>query len=167
MHAGPWIALYIGAIIIWSIVIAMSRSPTLWRGSSLSFLNGAFIAGSIAAMMIRRLRPDLGLIGFEIILAGVALFARPVWLALHVEEAQLERVLEQCFTKTRAAFVRGDNGYILTVAESEVQVRLRRWFRSTIQIGFVGNMGSRKAKLIRAFIGKQFRGSFPALKVRA
>jgi hypothetical protein len=166
VHAGAWIAGYIGALVIWAIVLGAGTTPTLWRGSSLLFLNGAFIAVSIATMLVRRLRPDSTLIAFEVILIGLVLVAREVWLVLHVGMQELERILEECFTRTRAAHTRAGNHYVLAVANSEMRVRLSAPIRGVIRIGFGGNTKSKKAQLIRGLIAKQFRGSFPALKVR-
>lgn len=167
MHAGPWIAAYIGALVIWSIVLVSGTTPTLWRGSSLVFLNGAFVAASVITMAVRRLRPDSALIGFEIILVALIVLVRDVWLALHVARTDLERVLEDCFKKTRTAYVGADGKYVLTVADSEMRVSVNAAFPGAMRIGFAGNTTSKKAQLIRALIGKQFRGSFPALKMRA
>lgn len=167
MHAGAWIAAYLAALVIWSIVLLAGKTPTLWQGSSVLFLNGAFIVASVATMVIRRVSPDSALIGFEIVMAALILVLRPVRLALHVSLGDLERVLEDCFKRTRTNYVRDGGEYVLTVAQSEMRVSLNTTFLGATRIRFGGNTESRKARLIRTLIGKQFRGSFPALKMRA
>jgi hypothetical protein len=139
----------------------------LWRGGSLFFLNGAFVAASIGALLMHRVRPETALVAFDLFLVVLVLLVRGVWLALHVESVHVEQILEGCFTRTRATYSRVGNAYVLTVAESELLVTLRAPFRGVISIGFAGNLRSKKGQLIRALIGKQFRGSFPAIKVRA
>ena len=79
---------------------------------------------------------------------------------------ELQRILEECFTRTRAVHTRARDDYLLSVANSEMRVRLSTPIRGVIRIGFGGTTNSKKAQLIRGLIAKQFRASFPALKVR-
>jgi hypothetical protein len=165
VHGRPWVAGYIGALVIWWLLLGAGKSPTLWRGRSLVFLNGAFIVASVVTMLIRQLRPSSALVGFDVILLGLVLLLRGVWLTLHVGMSEVERILEECFTRTRAVYARAGGDYVLTVADREMRVNLSVPIRGVIRIGFGGNRGSKKAQLIRALIAKQFRGSFPAVKI--
>jgi hypothetical protein len=165
--AGPWIAGYIGALVIWWLVLAASTSATLWRGSSLVFLNGAFVVASVVTMLFRQLSPSSALVGFDIILLGLVLPLRGVWLTLHVPMSEVERILEECFTRTRARYTRAGADYVLTVADREMRVNLSVPIRGVVRVGFRGNTRSKKAQLIRALIAKQFQGSLPTLKIRS
>jgi hypothetical protein len=165
VHGRPWVAGYIGALVIWWLLLAAGKSPTLWRGSSLAFLNVAFTVASLVTMLIRQLRPSSALVGFDVILLGLVLLLRDMWLTLHVQMSEVARILEECFTRTRAVYSRAGGGYVLTVADREMRVNLSLPVRGVVRIGFRGNTGSKKAKLIRALIAKQFRGSFPAVKI--
>jgi hypothetical protein len=167
VHGRPWVAGYIGALVIWWLLLAAGKSPTLWRGSSLAFLNVAFIVASVVTMLIRQLRPSSALVGFDVILLGLVLLLRGVWLTLHIATSEVERILEECFTRTRAVYTRAGGDYVLTVADREMRVNLSVPIRGIVRIGFRGNTGSKKAQLIRALIAKQFRGSFPVLKIRS
>ena len=180
MPVGPWLVVYIAAVVVWSIVLLAGRTPTLWKGSSLRWFNGAFIAATIVVMVARRVGPGAGLLVFDAALAAMMAVARETWLALHVVPstsgtsatnaerlAVLRQTLEVCFAKTRAQFVSSAEGYLLQVAGGEMQITLKSAVAGAVRIGFAGNTASTKAQLIRSLIAKQFRGSFPTLRMRA
>jgi hypothetical protein len=166
VYAGPWIAAYIAAILLWSVALMTGNAPTLWRGNSLFLFNGLFIAASVVAVAAMGLRPTLALAGFDVVLIVVAVLVRNVWLLLHVDRAGAEQILEDCFEKTRARYTGTQGDYALTVAESQLRVLLDA-LGPVIRLRFLGDLRSKKAGLIRALIMKQFRGSFPALRMRA
>jgi hypothetical protein len=142
------------------------NAPTLWRGNALFFFNGIFIAASIIAIAVKGARPTPAFVGFDVVLVVAAVWMRGVWLLLHVDRTRAEQILEDCFEKTRAKYVRAEAGYVLTVAEAQIRVSLEP-LGDAIRLRFVGSLRSKKAGLIRALIMKQFRGPFPALRMRA
>jgi hypothetical protein len=142
------------------------NAPTLWRGNALLFFNGIFIAASIVAIAVKGVSPTPVFVGFDVVLIAAAVSARSVWLLLHVDRGRAEQILEDCFAKTRARYARAEGGYVLTVAETQIRVLLEP-LGDAIRLRFVGSLRSKKAGLIRALIMKQFRGPFPALRMRA
>ena len=54
MSAAPWVAAYATALLVWLIVLGTGRQPTLWRGRSLVYLNGAFVALLLVVMLVRQ-----------------------------------------------------------------------------------------------------------------
>jgi hypothetical protein len=117
--------------------------------------------------MLTRREIAHGVVAFDVVLFATVLVLRDVWMLFHVDVARVERVLEDCFAKTRAKYVRIGSGYGLSVAESEVRVAIGRPFAGLMRLGFSGNTGSKKFELIRALIAKQFGGSFPTPRIRA
>jgi hypothetical protein len=61
VSAAPWVAAYAAALIVWLIVLAAGRQPTLWKGRALLYLNGGIIAVLVVVMLARQQRPGLGL----------------------------------------------------------------------------------------------------------
>ena len=163
MSAAPWVAAYTTALIVWLIVLAAGRQPTLWKGRALAYVNGATIALLAVAMLARQQRPGFGPYAFGALLLASAVAARNAWLLLHITREEIDRVLEKCFAQTRTQFDKTDQGYTAR-AGGEMQVLIRAM--STIHtVRFTGTSNSKKGQLIRALIAKQFRPSFPALRI--
>ncbi|MFL5595445.1 MAG: hypothetical protein ACJ78M_13330 [Gemmatimonadaceae bacterium] len=166
MSAAPWIAAYVATLAVWFFFLHSDRAPTLWKGRSLLILNAAFVAVSVTVMMIRRQRPDLVLLVFDVVLLATGIFVRNVWVLLNIERAELNQVLEKCFVRTRAQHQPTPTGYLVRVGGTEMGVMLSSAARSTLRLRFTGAHESKKAGLIQALIGKQFRPSFPTLRIR-
>jgi hypothetical protein len=164
VSAAPWVAAYVAALIIWLIVLAAGRQPTLWKGRALVYLNGAIIAVLVVVMLIRQQRPGVGLCVLAALLLASAAATRNTLLLLHIERSEINRVLERCFAQTRTQFEKTGQGYIAR-AGGEMQVEVTP-ILTIHTIRFAGTSKSKKGQLIRALIGKQFRPSFPALRIR-
>jgi hypothetical protein len=85
-------------------------------------------------------------------------------MLLHIDRSQIDRVLEKCFAQTRTQFDKTDRGYTVR-AGGEMQVAVAP-ILTMHAIRFAGTSNSKKGHLIRALIAKQFRPSFPALRIR-
>lgn len=164
MSAAPWVAAYAAALIVWLIVLATGRQPTLWKGRALVCLNGAIIAVFVVVMLIRQQRPGFGLYVLGALLLASAAAAKDAWLLLHIDRPEIDRVLEKCFAQTRTQFDRAGQGYIVR-AGGEMEVAVARLL-AMHTVRFTGTRNSKKGQLIRALITKQFRPSFPALRIR-
>jgi hypothetical protein len=162
--AAPWVAAYAAALIVWLIVLAAGNRPTLWKGRALLYLNGAFIAVLLVVVLVRQQRPGLGLYIFGAVLLASAVAARNAWLLLHIDRTEIARILEKCFAQTRTQFDRTDRGYTAR-AGGEMQVTVTPVL-TMHTVRFTGTSNSKKGQLIRALIAKQFRPSFPALRIR-
>lgn len=164
MSAAPWVAAYAAALIVWLIVLAAGREPTLWKGRALLYLNGAFIGVLVVVLLVRQQRPGFGLCVLGALLLGSAAAARNAWVLMHIDRSQIDRVLEKCFAQTRTQFDKTDRGYTVR-AGGEMQVAVAP-ILTMYAIRFAGTTNSKKAQLIRALIAKQFCPSFPALRIR-
>jgi len=164
VSAAPWVAGYATALLLWLIVLAASKQPTLWKGRALVYLNGAFIAVLIVVVLARQQLPGFGLYVLGALLLASAAAARNAWLLLHIDRPEIDTVLERCFAQTRTQFDKTDRGYTAR-AGGEMQVTVAPLL-TLHTIRFTGTSNSRKAQLIRALIAKQFRPSFPALRIR-
>jgi hypothetical protein len=145
-------------------VLAVGRQPTLWKGRALLYLNGAIIAVLLVVMLVRQQQPGFGLYVLGAWLLASAAAARNVWLFLHIDRPEINRILERCFAQTRTQFDKTGQGYTVR-AGGEMQVSVAPML-TMHTIRFQGTCNSKKARLIRALIGKQFRPSFPALRIR-
>ncbi len=164
MSAAPWVAAYAAALIVWLIVLVAGRQPTLWKGRALVYLNGAIIAVLVVVILVRRQHPGFGLYILGATLLACAAAARNVWLLLHIDRRGIDRVLERCFAQTRTQFDKTGQGYTVR-AGGEMQVAVTQLL-TMHTVRFAGTSNSKKGQLIRALIGKQFRPSFPALRIR-
>ena len=164
MPATPWVAAYAAALIVWLIVLAAGRQPTLWKGRALLYLNGAFIAVLIVVMLVRQQQPGFGLYVLGALLVASAAAARNAWLLLHIDRPEIDRVLERCFAQTRTQFDKTDRSYTAR-AGGEMHVEVMPML-TLHTVRFAGTSDSKKGQLIRALIAKQFRPSFPALRIR-
>jgi hypothetical protein len=164
VSVAPWVAAYAAALIVWLIILAMGRQPTLWKGLALVYLNGALIAVLLAVMLVRQQRPGFGLSILGALLLASAAAARNVWLLLHIDRAETDRVLEKCFAQTRTQFEKTGQGYTVR-AGGEMQIAVAPMLTAHA-VRFAGTSNSKKGQLIRALIAKQFRPSFPALRIR-
>jgi hypothetical protein len=162
--AAPWVAGYAAALIVWLIVLVAGRQPTLWRGRALLYLNGAFIAVLVVAMLVRHQGPGLGLYVLGAVLLASAAAARDAWVLLHIDRPEIDRILEKCFAQTRTQFAKTGQGYTVR-AGGEMQVAVAQMLTMNT-IRFQGSRNTKKGHLIRALIAKQFRPSFPALRIR-
>jgi hypothetical protein len=164
VSAAPWVAAYAAALIVWLIVLAAGKEPTLWKGRALLYLNGAFIGVLVLAMLVRQQRLGVGLYVLGALLLASAAATRNTWVLLHIDRSEIDRVLEKCFAQTRAQFDKTDQGYTVSAAGA-MRVAVTPML-TTHTIRFTGSSDSKKGQLIRALIGKQFRPSFPALRIR-
>jgi hypothetical protein len=165
VSAAPWVAAYTTALIGWLIVLASGRRPTLWKGRTLVYFNGAIIAVLVVAMLARQQRPGFGLYILVGLLLASAAAARNAWLLLHVDRGKIDQVLEKCFVQTRASHNRTPTGYVVIAAGAEMSVAIRPLLAG-YAVRFSGRRSSKKAQLIRALIAKQFQPSFPTLRIR-
>lgn len=165
MSAAPWVAAYAAALIVWLIVLATGRQPTLWRGRALVYLNGTIITALVVVILVRQQRPAAGLYILGALLLASAVAARNAWILLHIDRGGIDQLLEKCFRQTRASYKRTPTGYTVIAAGVEMSVAI-----SPLLVGhgvrFRGANNSKKAQLIRAAIAKQFEPSFPALRIR-
>ena len=166
MTAAVWIAAYVATVILWLTSLGTRSEPTLLKGRVVVFLNGAFVVASVVALLIRRERPGADLIVFDIVLVASAILFGRVWLLLHIPRDEAEAILEKCFAQTRARYERAPNGYTVSAAGAEMAVAMSESFRGALRIRFSGARTSKKAGLIRALVGKQFRPPFPTLRIR-
>ena len=164
MSAAPWVAGYTAALIVWLIVLAAARQPTLWKGRALLYLNGAIIAVLVVVMLVRHQQPGFGLYVLGALLLASAAAARNAWLLLHIDRSEIDGVLEKCFAQTRTQFDKTGQGYTVRAA-GEMQVTVTSML-TMHSVRFTGTSNSKKGQLIRALIAKQFRPSFPALRIR-
>lgn len=164
MSAAPWVAAYAAALVAWLIVLAAGRQPTLWKGRALLYLNGAFVGVLGVMVLVRQQQPGVGLYVLGALLLASAAATRNTWVLLHIDRSEIDRVLEKCFAQTRTQFDKTDQGYTVSAAGA-MQVAVTSML-TTHTIRFTGSSDSRKGQLIRALIGKQFRPSFPALRIR-
>jgi hypothetical protein len=164
VSAAPWVAAYAAALIVWLIVIAAGRQPTLWKGRALVYLNGAIIAVLVVVMLVRQRQPGVCLYVFGALLLASAAAARNAWVLLHIDRSQIDHVLEKCFAQTRAQFNKTSQGYTVSAAGA-MQVTVTRML-AMHTVRFAGTSNSKKGQLIRALIAKQLRPSFPALRIR-
>ncbi len=165
MPAAPWVAAYAAALIVWLIVLATGRQPTLWKGRALAWLNGAMIAVLIAVMLARHQLPGVGLYLLGALLLASAAVARNAWLLLHVDRTEIDLILQKCFTQTRAAHSKTAAGYTVSAGGAEMSVAVTPMLAAhTVRFG--GSTDSKKAQLICSLIAKQFRPSIPTLRIR-
>jgi hypothetical protein len=164
--AAPWVAGYATALLLWLIVLAASKQPTLWKGRALVYLNGAFIAVLLVVILVRQQRPGVGLYVLGGLLLASAGAARNAWILLHIDRGKLDQLLEKCFRQTRASHKTTPTGYTVIAAGSEMSVAITPLLAGH-GVRFGGASNSKKAQLIRALIAKQFQPSFPPLRIRA
>jgi hypothetical protein len=164
VSAAPWVAAYAAALIVWLIVLAAGRQPTLWKGRALLYLNGAIIAVVVVVMLARHQRPGLGLYVLGALLLASAAAARNAWVLLHIDRPEINRILERCFAQTRTQFDKTGPGYTVR-AGGEMQVSVAPML-TMHTVRFTGTSNSKKGLLIRALIAKQFHPSFPTLRIR-
>jgi hypothetical protein len=164
VSAAPWVAAYTATLIGWLIVLAAGRQPTLWKGRALLYLNGAIVAVLIVVTLVRQQQPRFGLYVLAALLLASAAAARNAWVLLHIDRPDVNRVLERCFAQTRTQFDKTGQGYTVR-AGGEMQVAVAPML-TMHTIRFRGTCNTKKGQLIRALIAKQFRPSFPALRIR-
>ena len=164
MSAAPWVAGYAAALIIWLIVLAAGRKPTLWKGRALVYLNAATVGVLVVVMLARQQHPGFGLYVLGALLLASAAVARNAWVLLHIDRREIDRVLERCFAQTRTQFDKTRQGYTVS-AGGHMQVAVSRML-TMHTVRFMGSSNSRKAQLIRALIAKQFHSSFPTVRIR-
>ncbi len=145
-------------------MLAAVRQPTLWKGRSLLIVNAAIVAATSVNLALARQRPGYGLAAFLLMLLAAGIAVRDRAVLLHVDSDEAERVLERCLTQTRASYQRSGPDYIVRTVPENFVIEMRGG-RPAIAVRFLGGKGSKKAELIRALVGKQFRGSFPTIRI--
>jgi predicted outer membrane lipoprotein len=163
--AAPSVAAYATALIVWLIVLAAGREPTLWKGRAVLCFNGAFIGALLAVILVRQQRPGAGLYILGALLLASAVAARNALLLLHIDRGKIDQVLEKCFGQTRASHKKTPTGYTVIAAGAEMSVAITPLLAAHA-VRFSGTKNSKKAQLIRALIAKQFQPSFPVLRIR-
>lgn len=174
-----WIAAYLAVLLAWALTILRRTGPTLWKGRSLVAINIAFVLVSTAVVLPGgRTLGDAqggrywccfppGFIAFDLVLVVVAVVVRRKWLLLRISHADTAAVLETCFTKTRAPWVRGGGGYTVQCGGIEMTVTIRPTLIRLVSVRFTGGEESKKAALLRSLFCKQFHSSFPTPRIRA
>jgi hypothetical protein len=165
VSAAPWVAAYATALLLWLIVLVTGRQPTLWKGRTLVYLNGAVVLAILLVMLARRQAPDWGLWVLGGVLLVSAIAVRNAWLLLHVDRTDIDKILEKCFAQTRASHNRTPAGYSVTAGGDEMTIAITPMLAGHA-VCFGGSTSSKKAQLICALIAKQFRPSIPAFRIR-
>jgi hypothetical protein len=165
VSAAPWVAAYAAALIVWLIVLATGRQPTLWKGSALAWLNGAVVAAILAVLLARQRGPGWGLYVLVGLLLVSAIAGWHFWLLLHVGRTEIDQILEKCFTQTRAPYNKTPAGYTVSAGGAEMRVAITPMLAGHA-VRFAGGTDSKKAQLICSLIAKQFQPSFPPLRIR-
>lgn len=147
------------------IVLAAGRAPTLWKGRAFAYFNGAFAGVLLAVMLLRQERPGVALFIFVALLLASAIASRNAWLLLHIDRTEIDKTLEKCFAQTRASPQRTITGYVVSAGGAQMSVAITPMLKMHT-VCFGGTSSSKKGELIRALIAKQFRPSFPALRIR-
>jgi len=163
--AAPSIGAYLVVLVLWAALLAAVRRPTLWKGRSLLIVNSAIVAATAANLAFARERPGYGLAAFLLFLLAGGLFARDKAALLHVSRTEAEQILEKCLMQTRASYERSGEDYTVRTATENLVIEMRGG-PPAIAVRFLGGQGSKKAELIRALFEKQFRGSFPTIRVQ-
>ena len=165
MPAAPWVAAYATALLVWVIVLALGKRPTLWKGRALAWLNGAIVVAILAAVLTTRQAPGWGVYAFIGLLLASSIAAWNSWVLLHVGRTEIDRVLEKCFAQTRASHSKTPAGYTVSAGGAEMSVAVTPILAGH-RIRFAGNTDSKKAQLICSLIAKQFQPSLPPLRIR-
>jgi hypothetical protein len=165
VSAAPWVAAYATALLLWLIVLATGKQPTLWKGRTLVYLNGAVVLAILAGMLARRQAPGWGLYVLGGVLLVTAIAARNAWVLFHVDRTHIDEILQKCFAQTRASHNKTPAGYSVTAGGDEMTVGITPMLAGHA-IHFGGNTDSKKAQLVCALIAKQFRPSIPAFRIR-
>jgi hypothetical protein len=160
------VAAYAAALLLWLVVLASGRRPTLWKGRTVVYLNGAIIVVLLAVMLARQRAPGWGLYVFGGLLLASAVATRNAWLLLHVDRTEIDQILEKCFAQTRASHNKISTGYSVKAGGAEMSVAITATLAGHA-LRFGGSTDSKKAQLVCALIAKQFQPSFPALRIRA
>lgn len=163
----PWIVAYLAILSVWALIILRRRGPTLWKGRSLVVLNIAFVLISTSVLLLRGHSVGAGFVAFDLVLVLVALLIRDKWLLLGISHAASAAVLEKCFTQTRAASTRRNDGHVINCGGAEMIVTIRPSISELLDVRFTGGTGSRKAALVRDLFCKQFHNSLPTPRFRA
>ena len=180
----PWLGAYALVLVVWALIIARRPSPTLWKGSSLVFVNAVFILATIGYGLSRsgsletagkRVLPG-SLIIFDIALALIALWVRRRWLLLRITHEQATEILERCFVQTRSPSTRRGTDHVVKCGEIEMIAGIDKhrvaignlgWPLPGHVVRFKGAEKSRKGGLIRSLFSKQFGSSFPTPRIKA
>lgn len=176
-----WVVAYLIVIAVWAVIILRRPGPTLWKGSSLAWLNAVFIIGIGGVLLTRFMAADpsnnsSALIIVALILAVSALMMRKTWLLVRADHAHSIATLERCFVQTRATPVQRDGVYVVQCAGCEMTVSIRpnvlRIAGANLRmpgyaVRFAGGGDSKKAVLIRDLFSKQFHRSFPTPRIKA
>ena len=176
----PWLGAYALVLVVWALFIARRRSPTLWKGSSLAVVNGAFVLATIiyglaqsgsGALVLRR-----SLIIFDVALALVAWWVRGRWLLVGITHEQATEILEHCLVQTRSPSTRRGTDHVVKCGESEMIAGIDKnrvaignlgWPLPGHVVRFKGAERSKKGGLIRSLFSKQFGSSFPTPRMKA
>jgi hypothetical protein len=176
-----WLLAYLVVIAVWALIIIRRPGPTLWKGSSLAWLNAIFIIGIAGVLLTRFMAADpsthsSALVALGLLLAISAVAFRRTWLLVRADHLQSLATLQRCFVQTRATPVQRDDAYVVQCAGCEMTVSIRP---NVLRIGgtslrmpgysvrFAGGGDSKKAALIRDLFSKQFHRSVPTPRIKA
>ena len=176
-----WVVAYVLVIAVWALAIIRRPGPTLWKGISLTWLNGVFIIAIAGVLLTKFMEADpsnnsSALIVVALILAIPAVVFRRTWLLVRADHANSLATLQRCFVQTRSAPVQRADVYVVQCAGCELTVSIRpnvlRIGRGTFRmpgysVRFTGGGDSKKAVLIRDLFSKQFHRSFPTPRIKA
>ena len=179
----PWLGAYALVLMVWALFIARRSMPTLWKGSSLVVVNGAFILATIVyglshsgSLETAGARVPRSLIIFDVALVLIALSLRRRWLLVGITHDQATEILERCFVQTRSASTRRGTDHVVKCGEIEMIAGIDKnrvaignlgWPLPGHVVRFKGAEGSKKGSLIRSLFSKQFGSSFPTPRIKA
>ena len=180
----PWLGAYALVLVVWALVIARRSAPTLWKGSSLVIVNGAFVLATIIYGLARR--GSLGapgapvlpksLIILDIALVVIAVLVRRRWLLIGITHEEATEILERCFVQTRSSTTRRGTEHVVKCGELEMIAGIDKnrvaignlgWPLPGHVVRFKGAEASKKGTLIRSLFSKQFGSSFPTPRIKA
>lgn len=176
-----WVVAYLVVIAVWAVIILRRPGPTLWKGSSLVWLNGAFIVGIAGVLLTKFMASEpagnsFALTVFALVLASLAFGFRNTWLLVRGDHASSLATLQRCFVQTRSSPMQREDMYVVHCAGCEMTVSIRpnalRFGGATLRmpgyaVRFAGGGDSKKAVLIRDLFSKQFHRSFPTPRIKA
>ena len=174
-----WLGAYALVLVVWALFIARRSSPTLWKGSSLVVVNGAFVLATIIYGLAQRSGARVlprSLIIFDVALALIAFLVRRRWLLVGITHDRATEILERCFVQTRSPSTRRGTDHVVKCGEIEMIAGIDKnrvaignlgWPLPGHVVRFKGAERSKKGGLIRSLFSKQFGGSFPTPRMKA
>jgi hypothetical protein len=159
----PLLAACLGTMLLGAVLVALRRKPTLLPGATVLVVI-AVLAGLAAVSWFRS-----GEAGWEtagwVVLVALAVTGRQRCFLFSASCGQARGAVESSLSMLLLPFEKTVAGYRLTFPDGRAYVDLRQTSWRTVILTFRGNWRSRKARLLRALLGKRFQPVFPRLKV--